>query len=172
MRFTGECYRAHDPQWAWKALSGEGAAIHGGRFNPKGVPALYLALSLDGAVTEAAHGFAHRLEPLTICLYRVDCDDVIDLRTNGARRSAKVRLAEIDCAWALDVANGREPDSWKLTRRFMSDDAAGILVPSFARGAKSDAANLVLWKWGPSRPHKVDVYDPSSRLPKNMMSWT
>ena len=48
---------------------------------------------------------------------------------------------------------------------------AGILVPSFARGTKPDAFNIVLWKWGPDLPHKVAVHDPSGRLPKNQLSW-
>ncbi|MGV3552391.1 RES family NAD+ phosphorylase [Rhizobium sp.] len=66
MIFSGFAYRAHDPKWAFDPLSGEGAAIHGGRFNPRGVEALYLATSLEGAVLEASHGFAYRFEPLTI----------------------------------------------------------------------------------------------------------
>ncbi len=36
VRFQGLAYRAHDPRWSFKPLSGEGAAVHGGRFNPKG----------------------------------------------------------------------------------------------------------------------------------------
>ncbi|TJV36829.1 MAG: hypothetical protein E5Y18_13750, partial [Mesorhizobium sp.] len=42
MRFVGTCYRAHDPRWAFKPTSGDGASSRGARFNPKGVPALYL----------------------------------------------------------------------------------------------------------------------------------
>jgi RES domain-containing protein len=48
---------------------------------------------------------------------------------------------------------------------------AGILVPSFAPGAGPDDHNLVLWRWGARRPHKIRVYDPSGRLPKNQLSW-
>ena len=33
MRFRGTVYRAHNPQWSWTPLSGEGASRHGGRFN-------------------------------------------------------------------------------------------------------------------------------------------
>ncbi len=29
LRFTGTCYRAHDPRWAFKPASGDGAAIKG-----------------------------------------------------------------------------------------------------------------------------------------------
>lgn len=52
LRFAGTCYRAHDPRGAFKPTSGEGAAIRGARFNPKGLPAHYLALSIMTAVKE------------------------------------------------------------------------------------------------------------------------
>lgn len=171
MRFQGTCYRAHDPKWAFSPLSGDGARTHGGRFNPKGVPALYLALTIDGMIAEMTHGFAHRLDPLTICSYQVDVDDVADLRDDDGRKANNVVLADIACAWAADVANGRYPASWRIADRLIALGRAGVLVPSFARGAKSDMTNLVLWKWGPTLPHHVEVYDPSGRLPKDQTSW-
>lgn len=171
MRFVGQCYRAHNPKWSTKPLSGDGAAIRGARFNPKGVVALYLALSIEGAVAEAAQGFGRKLEPLTICMYEVDCDDVTDLRTEAKCARAGVAMADLACAWMMDIAQGREPRSWIVVRRLIKEGVAGILVPSFARGSKTDAANLVLWRWGPHRPHKIDVYDPSGRLPKDQLSW-
>ena len=63
LRFQGTCYRAHDPRWAFSPLSGDGARTHGGRFSPKGVPALYLALAIDGVFVEMTHGFAHGTRP-------------------------------------------------------------------------------------------------------------
>ncbi len=45
-------------------------------------------------------------------------------------------------------------------------------VPSFANGATPDDHNLVLWRWGSDLPHKVMVYDPTGKLPKNQMYWT
>ena len=42
MRFRGIVYRAHNPQWSWTPLSGEGARRRGGRLNRRGVPALYM----------------------------------------------------------------------------------------------------------------------------------
>jgi RES domain-containing protein len=171
LRFQGTCYRAHDPKWAFSPLSGDGAKTHGGRFNPKGVPALYLALTIDGMIAEMTHGFAHRLDPLTICSYQVDVDDVVDLRDDGGRKANGAALADLGCAWAADVANGRYPASWRIADRLIAQGRAAVLVPSFARGAKPDMTNLVLWKWGPALPHHVEVYDPSGRLPKDQTSW-
>ena len=171
MRFRGDCYRAHNPMWSFSPLSGAGAAIHGGRFNSKGMPALYLSLSIDGAVTEAAQGFAGKLEPLTICLYEVDCDDIVDLSTAESREVAGVELAEMASPWALDRAERRKPASWSLAERLIGEGATGILAPSFARLARPDMVNLVLWRWGPDLPHRVTAHDPSGRLPKDMLSW-
>ena len=79
-------------------------------------------------------------------------------------------LADMACAWWLDLANGREPASWRIANR-LRKTAAGILVPSFANGAREDMHNLVLWKWGRDLPWRVTAHDPSGRLPKNQLSW-
>lgn len=164
MRWQGTCYRAHDPRWAWEPTSGKGAAAKGGRFNPIGVPALYLALTIEGMFLEMGQGFSHRFDPLTICSYNVDVDDLIDLRTDASRAAEGISLAEMACAWAYDRADGRTPASWDISRSLIAKGATGILTPSFATGARADQANLVLWRWGPSLPHKVEVHDPSGRL--------
>lgn len=167
----GTCYRAHDPRWAFSPLSGDGAKVHGGRFNPKGMPALYLALTLEGMFIEMGHGLARRFEPLTVCTYDVDVDDIVDLTKDDGRSANRVTLDDLACAWAADVANKREPASWQLARRLIADGSAGLLVPSFADGARTDMLNLVLWKWGANLPRRVEVHDPSGRLPKDQLSW-
>ena len=171
MRFVGTCYRAHDPQWSFKPVSGEGAAIRGARFNPKGVPALYLALSIMTAVKEANQGFAHRIDPCVLCSYDVDCADIVDLRTAEARDAAKVRFDDIACAWMGFVADGKRPPSWAIHDRLVGEGKAGILVPSFAPGADNSDENLVLWHWGEELPRRVAVIDPSGRLPRDQLSW-
>ena len=54
MRFRGIVYRAHDPRWSWPPASGEGARLHGGRFNRVGVPAFYASVSPVTAIREAS----------------------------------------------------------------------------------------------------------------------
>ncbi len=66
---------------------------------------------------------------------------------------------------------GRTPPTWTLARRLIADGMAGVIVPSFAPGATAQDRNLVLWRWGPDLPHKVNVHDPSGRLPRNQLSW-
>lgn len=171
MRFQGTCFRAHEPRFAWSPLSGEGAQLFGGRFNIAGVPALYLALTVDGMFAEMGHGFARRFEPLTICTYDVDVSDMADLRTDALRSQAGVTMAGLACSWKLEIDNGKTPYTWTLARRLIASGTAGILVPSFATGAKPNATNLVLWKWGAEPPYQVRVHDPSEKLPKDGRSW-
>lgn len=169
MRFRGTCYRGHDPKWAFSPVSGEGARLKGGRFSPRGIPALYLSLTVEGLFIEVAHGFAQRFAPLTVCSYEVDVEDIVDLSTGKARHQAGV--GDMACPWADDVAEEREPAYWEVARRLMASGAAGILVPSFANGARSDMSNLVLWTWTADLPHRVRVHDPDGLLPRDQRLW-
>lgn len=172
MRFVGTCYRFHDPRWSFAPTSGAGAAVHGGRFNPRGVEALYLALNVETAFVEISQGFAEKFRPAMLISYEVDCEGIVDLRTDADRRRARLKRADMACAWFADIASSREPASWAIARRFIERDTAGILVPSFAAGAEPERhQNLVLWDWGPDLPHRVGVYDPDGRLPKDGRSW-
>ena len=169
--FQGLAWRAHDPRWSFRPLSGEGAAIHGGRFNPRRMPALYLALDPMTAIKEAAQGFAHKFEPYVLCTYEIHCEDMADLRTEVGRRAAGAALEDMACAWFAEAAAGREPPSWRIARRLIGDGAAGLIAPSFAAAASADDANLILLERSDRLPHKVAVFDPSGRLPKNQLSW-
>lgn len=164
MRYRGVAYRAHNPKWSWSPASGEGARLHGGRFNAKGVPALYLSLATSTAILEASQGFGKRFPPLTLVTYDVDCSDIIDLTRRGALKTFKATAAELACDWMLRAASGQDVPSWVLSARLMADGVAGIIVPSFAGGALSDDRNLVLWHWSEDLPHSVRVFDPERRL--------
>jgi RES domain-containing protein len=172
VRFVGECCRAHDPNWSWSPLSGAGAALKGRRFNWPRLETLYLSLGVNTVFLEVSGGFAHRLTPYVLCSYDVDCEDIADLRTDAGRSSFGVRIEDLACAWADALMAGKEPESWLAARRLIAGGRAGILVPSFANGATVNDQNLVLWRWGPDLPHKVTVYDPTGKLPRNQLSWS
>ncbi len=167
VRYTGRAFRAHHPNWAWSPTSGEGARIHGGRFNPKGVPALYLSLDLPTAILEASQGFAFRIPPLTIVEYDVDSDDLVDLTARGALRRHGTTAAELGGAWLLLARSGEPVPTWQVAERLIADGAAGVVVPSFAPGASARSRNLVLWRWGDTTPHRVVVFDPDGRLKRS-----
>lgn len=172
MIFRGPAFRAHHPKWSWKPTSGEGAALYGGRFNRKGLPALYLSTDMATAMREVAHGFPMKLvDPLTIVSYVVDCADIVDLTSARVRRSFRIADDHLACAWLLLQEEGKPVPSQVVADRLIAHGAAGILVRSFAPGSTADNTNLVLWRWSDAPPHQVRVHDPARRLPKDGTSW-
>jgi RES domain-containing protein len=171
LRFAGTGYRAHDPRWSFAPLSGAGAAIHGGRFNPKGTPALYLALDPMTAIKEANQGFAHKIEPCVLCSYDIACEDIVDLIAAEGRVAHGVAQEDMAAGWFSFLAAGRQPPSWAIARRLIAEGAAGMLAPSYAPAATPADRNLILWRWSSQKPHKITVHDPSGRLPKDQLSW-
>jgi RES domain-containing protein len=171
LRFVGVAYRAHDPRWSFLPTSGAGAAIHGGRFNPRGIPALYLALDPLTAVRESNQGFSSKINPCLLCAYDVDCDDVVDLSTESSRTAEGVGDDELAAPWLAIALAGGQPPQWRLFGALHGRGAAGVVVRSFAPGSSASDNNLVLWRWGADSPHKVAVFDPAGRLPKNPLSW-
>ena len=163
--FAGRAWRGHDPRWAHDPLSGRGAAITGGRLNHPGEPALYLALSPETAIREVQAGFAHRFQPLTLCAYEVRASRIADLRNAAVMTGLGLEPAAPPCDWRLDVAEAREPASWRLTDALRGAGAQGVLVPSYAAGAGPGNLNLVLWSWNKPEGAEVAVIDDHGRLP-------
>jgi len=171
VRFAGRCYRAHDPGWSFSPLSGAGAALRGGRFNRVGEPALYLSLDIMTAIGECTQGFTHRMQPLTMCEYDVDCASVADLRDDVSRAGHGVAYGELACGWLSCLLAGVEAPSWQVADRVKAAGHVGMLAPSFVPGAGAAQVNLVLWRWGADVPCRVVVYDPAGRLPRDRASW-
>ena len=166
MKFEGVAYRAHNPQWAWDPLSGEGAALHGGRFNRIGLPTL-ISQQPSKRLLTVNQSFPLRLvHPTTIVSYSVDCDDIVDLTSASERRSRNITLGDLRCAWLLLAQQGLHVPSWGIAERLRKNGAAEILVRSFATGCGAGNVNLVLWDWSNVLPHKVTAYDPEGRLPR------
>ena len=137
MRFRGLVYRAHNPQWSWTPLSGEGARRHGGRFNRRGIPALYTSLSPLTAIREA-QPLGRPMQPLTLYACEVDVEPVVDAldedqSMSGARcgpfRPCMPHLGSGNaCGCGPCIAGlGRPPDRGGLCR-----DAS----PEFRRGGR------------------------------------
>lgn len=171
MRFVGTAYRAHDPRWSFRPTSGEGAAAKGGRFNPRGVPALYLSLTAIGAVREANQGLAFHIDPCVLCSYAVDCNGLVDVRTADGRAEGGVSEADMAAGWLTLAQAGRTPPTWAMARRLIAAGRSGVVAPSYAPGATEADANLVLWRWGAEGDCRVAVHDPDGRLPRDAGSW-
>ena len=165
MRLKGEVFRAHHPRWSYAPTSGEGAALYGGRFNPKGMAALYTSQRLQTAWLEAQQSFPYKAQPMTICTYRVNCDNMVDLTKATERRRFDIAIDDLDCPWEDSLTKGRIPTSWTVARKLYDAGMAGILVSSYATGAGEADVNVVFWRWSASRPHQVIVVDDFGRLP-------
>ena len=171
MIFQGRAYRGHDPYWSFAPTSGEGARLTGGRFNRKGDATLYLSLDPVTAVMEITQGFTNRLPPITLCEYDVDCADIADLRDEASMLSYDINPKDMACGWMSHQLAGRIAPSQAIAAKLRGRRYAGAIVPCYVPGATASDINLVLWKWGPDLPHKISVFDPSSRLPQNQLSW-
>lgn len=171
MLFKGLAYRAHNPYWSFSPTSGDGAKLHGGRFNPKGTPALYLSLSAPIALAEFNQGFPHRPQPATLCTYEIDYELIFNLLDKKDREQAKITLSEMACEWELIIAKKEIPPTWDMAARLISAGIAGIMVPSYAKNSPAGGSNLVLWDWQDHPPRQVKLIDDDNRLPKNQDSW-
>ncbi len=162
-RFQGTLYRALNPVYAQQPLSGEGARRHGGRFNPKGVPALYCALSVMTAIREANQ--VGSLQPTTLVSYTANVGPVFDGRSTADLAqfgSDPDQLAAAD--WRLQMFQNGRSQSQTLAQRLIDEGFVGICVPSFAKGATGQDINLVLWTWS-----GVELIDDDNRLSPNTL---
>ena len=171
MRLTGTVYRAHNAKWAFAPQSGAGAARTGGRFNPVGIPALYTARRFETAWLEAQQGMPFKAQPLTLCAYTVDCDDVLDLTDPAIQTANAIAPADLACPWQDLATRGVTPPSWRAAKRLQAAGIAAIIVPSYASGATTADVNVVFWDWHATLPHRVVVIDDNQRLPRDERSW-
>ena len=147
LRVTGPLYRALNPVWARDPLSGQGAALHGGRFNRRGQPALYTALSIMGAVAEA-NQIGRPFEPVTLVSYDADLGPVFDATDPEALAIWGIAPDELAAGdWRLQMQRHGLSAAQRIAAELVSAGFVGMRVPSFARGAAADARNLVLWHW-------------------------
>lgn len=159
MHFTGLLYRAHNPVWSRAPLSGEGAARFGGRFNRIGRPALYTSLAPETALREANQ--VGTLQPTTLVAYQADIGPLLDGRDEAALKPYGMTPGDLaDLGWRDRMLSGKPVPTQELAEAAIAQGHAGIIVPSYARGAPADALNLVLWTWD----GRIALVDDDDRL--------
>ncbi|MFZ7093831.1 RES family NAD+ phosphorylase [Primorskyibacter sp. 2E233] len=157
--FQGRLYRALNPVYAREPLSGRGAALYGGRFNPKGTVALYTALDPATALREANQ--VGDLQPTTLVAYRADLGPIFDTRNSPALAAYGMTEAGLaDPGWRMAMLNGRPVPTQDFAKALIADGYVGCLVRSFAHGATEANLNLVLWQWDGD----LQVIDDENRL--------
>lgn len=163
MHYQGKLYRALNPIHAREPLSGRGAELYGGRFNPKGTAALYVATSFQTAIREANQ--VGDLQPTTIVSYDADIENIFDSRNSAELKKFNMTLASLsDPSWRDQMKTAGKAYSQIFAESLISEGFNGLLVRSFARGATDDDINLVLWKWSDRPPFKITLIDDDGRL--------
>ncbi|SJM34256.1 RES family NAD+ phosphorylase [Mesorhizobium delmotii] len=163
MRYDGKLYRALNPLYAREPLSGRGAELYGGRFNPKGVPALYTSLSVMTALREANQ--VGNLQPTTLVFYEAEVDNIFDCRDAAALAAEGLDAASLaDTTWRDQMKASGEAKTQAFARRLIGAGYSGLLVRSFAAGSTAEDMNLVLWRWADIPPARLILIDDEHRL--------
>ena len=161
-RYVGPLYRALNPVYAREPLSGRGAALYGGRFNPKGPETLYTALDPATALREANQ--VGDLQPTVLVSYKAHLGPVFDTRdTEGLAAHGLTTEALADPGWRAAMLDGKPVPTQDFAKALISDGYVGLLVRSFAPGTTAANLNLVLWRWS-GTDTKLDVIDDEGRL--------
>jgi RES domain-containing protein len=162
MLYRGPLYRALNPIYAREPLSGRGAELYGGRFNPKGQPALYASLTVMTALREANQ--VGSIQPTTLVAYEAEIDGVFD-SCDGAVLHAEGMDADAlaDATWRDQMKRQGEARTQAFARRLIGKGYRAMLVRSFAPGATETDLNLVLWQWG-AAPARLTLIDDENRL--------
>jgi RES domain-containing protein len=162
-RYEGLLYRALNPVYAREPMSGRGAELYGGRFNPRGMPAIYTSLSIMTALREANQ--VGNLQPTTLVSYNADIERVFDGRDADLLGSHGVDAAELaDPSWRDQMQRSGDARTQRFASRLIAAGYNGLLVRSFAAGTSSTDLNLVLWRWGDRPPHRLTLIDDEGRL--------
>ena len=163
MRYGGPLYRALNPVFAREPLSGRGAELYGGRFNPKGMPALYTSLTVMTALREANQ--AGSLQPTTLVSYEAEIENVFDSRDEAALKEEGIGPAMLaDAGWRDQMKASGEANTQAIARNLIGKGFDALLVRSYAPGATEADLNLVLWRWSDALPCRLVLIDDEGRL--------
>jgi len=161
--YRGKHYRALNPVYARTPLSGEGASRYGGRFNPRGVPALYCSLSIMTAIREANQ--VGSLQPTTLVSHDAAIEAVFDATDATALQAQGFDETLLSAgSWRDEMAAKGQASTKPFARALIGKGYQGLLVRSFAPGASQNNVNLVLWAWGETPPARLKLIDDESRL--------
>lgn len=161
--YRGELFRALNPVFARDPMSGRGAQLYRGRFNPKGTPALYTSTSVLTALREANQ--VGNLQPTMLVSYEADIERIFDTRDAAALSATGMdSTALADPTWRDQMKASGESRSQAFARELIADGHNGLLVRSFAAGTSEDDINIVLWRWSAAVPHRLVLIDDENRL--------
>jgi RES domain-containing protein len=159
-------WRAYVPRWAHLPLSGDGAALFGGRWNPVGAPTIYAARELSTAWAEYNQGFVQH--PALIAQLRLTGAQLADLTSEEEMRKLRISADIHRCEWRAILDEGRRPETHALREQLLEEGFEGVIYPSFMSPGGTCVA---LWRWNVEGGPRLKVVDPEGRLPKTPASW-
>ena len=163
IRYDGKPFRALNPAYARDPLSGQGAALYGGRFNRRGTPALYCSPAIMTAVRAANQ--VGNLQRATPILHKAEIERVFEIRSAAALEATGMSAAaRSDPAWRDQMRTSGEARTQALAANLTIEGFHGPLVESFAPGTTAADLNLALWRWGTSAPARLIVIVDEGRL--------
>lgn len=141
-------------------ISGEGAAKSGGRWNPRGIKAIYCSTTPTTAACEAYQNFAvygfARIRPRVFCGAKLDLQLLLDLTDLGIRRRLGFNLAEmLEEDWLAIQDEGDESWTQTIGRGAHMAGFEGLIAPSAQD--RPHGVNLVLFPDNSSENSSIQV---------------
>ncbi|MCI0335473.1 MAG: RES family NAD+ phosphorylase [Planctomycetes bacterium] len=143
-------------------FSGDGAAVRGGRWNPRGIKAVYASQSVITAVREAYQellrfGFsASAVRPRAFCGAEVSLQSVLDLTDKNICRAIGFTVAElVDEDWLAIQQESDESWTQAIGRGAYEAGFEGLLAPS-ARD-RPGGINLVVFPKNLRPGSRIDI---------------
>ena len=165
--FHGILYRSADPKYAdgKDLLSGQGARVHGARWNPIGIAAVYGAATPELAMAETLamnryYGLPiHQALPRIFVAIDVQVSSIIDLTDGATRQRLKISESRmLDADWRKDVSRGLVPLTHRLGKAAFDAEFEGLMVHS-ATGV--EGTNLVIFPQKLRKGSHLRVGSPS-----------
>lgn len=162
-----DVYRSAPPKYANsnQLINGGGAKQTGGRWNQKGVAALYCAFTPEAAMAETL-AYARYMGwpvrrgfPRVFVALRVKLSNVLDLTDGSIRRRLGVSAERmISTDWRKDLAKGRIPLTHLIGRATFDAGFEGLLVASVSG---EDGPNIVIYPANLTITSTVKILDGS-----------
>lgn len=148
--WEGIIYRSVSPTFSGNSeiTSGVGSAIHGGRWNPVGVKAVYGSFTPEGAMAEVLkqaryYGLSPaRMMPRLFVAVEVKVSLVLDLREGAVRRSLRISKEGLIGEDWRRLPSGGESRTQAVARAAIAAGFEGLFAPS---AASADAETFVVF---------------------------
>ncbi len=170
-RIAVTAYRSTTPEYAQEddLITGEGSRLHGSRWNPPGIAAVYASFTPATAMEESLAHFRyygipfHAAMPRVFVAIKAQLAKVLDL-TEGANRK-RLQIAEsrlLGCDWRKDMEGGSEALPQLVGRAAKEAGLEAIVVRS---AEDKNGRNLVVFPANLRKSSQLIVLDPGKLSP-------